>query len=249
MENEGSSGDATPKYHQIANSIRAKIVSGELEPGASAPSERQLVREWGVARPTAADALRLLRHQGYVESRHGSGTYVRADLPGGHGNRFAMSRTLDVSFPAEAGLVVLVAEEAVVPPHVADVFGSHAGSRGLRRQVLVTESGGTPSELRTSWFGTETAARAPDLLDKDMHPAAVDEYVSTSTGRQPAFGRDQVRARLATPAERKRLQLPGTSAVLEQHLAVFDADGDAFRFDESVFPAEVWKLLHPYPLS
>ncbi|MBN6038797.1 GntR family transcriptional regulator [Amycolatopsis sp. 195334CR] len=244
-----SDSEKSPKYHQITNSIRARIISGELPAGESVPSERQLCQEWGVARPTAADALRLLRHQGYVESRHGSGTFVRADLPGAHGKRFAPSRTIDVSFPADAGLEVLVAEEAAVPPHVADAFGTPDGSRGVRRQVLVSDPGGTPAELRTSWFGGDLTERAPDLLDKALAPAAVDEYVTDRAGHRPSFGRDQVQARLATAAERKRLQLPGASAVLEQHLVVFDAEGSAFRFDESVFPAEVWKLLHPYPLS
>ncbi|MGC7098832.1 GntR family transcriptional regulator [Amycolatopsis lurida] len=239
----------SPKYHRIAASIRSRIVSGELPPGASVPSERQLAEEHGVVRPTAAEALRLLRHQGYVVSRHGSGTFVREDLPGAHGHRFAPSRTIDVSFPADAGLVVLLAEEAVVPPHVADAFGTAAGHRGVRRQVLVNDANGTPAELRTSWFGGRVAERAPELLDTGLAPAAVDEYVTERAGPKPSFGRDQVRARLATAAERKRLQLPGASAVLEEHLVVFDAEGSAFRFDESVFPAEMWKVLHPYPLS
>ncbi|AXB43460.1 GntR family transcriptional regulator [Amycolatopsis albispora] len=240
--------ETTPKYHQIAHGIRSRIVSGELPPGASVPSERQLAEEHRVARPTAAKALRLLQHQGYVESRHGSGTIVREDLPGARGHRFAPSRTLDVSFPAETGLVVLVAEEAVVPPHVADAFGTPAGHRGVRRQVLLSDTHGIPAELRTSWFGGEVAARAPDLLDTGLSPAAVDEYVTERAGPRPSFGRDLVRARMATADERERLQLPGTSAVLEEHFVVFDAEGSAFRFDESVFPAEVWKPLHPYPL-
>ncbi|UJW34508.1 GntR family transcriptional regulator [Saccharothrix sp. AJ9571] len=241
--------DGTPKYHQIANSIRRQIITGELKPGDSVPSERRLEKDWNVARPTAADALRLLRHQGYVESRHGSGTYVRADLPGGHGRRFAQARTVEVSFGAGGAPEVLLVEETAVPSHVADAFGQHADIPAVRRQVLVNDENGTPSELRTSWFSKELAAQAPQLLDPAKSPASIDDYVTAQTGRKPSYGRDQVSARLATAGERKRLQLPNPSAVLEQHLILFDAEGNAFRFDESVFPAEVWKLLYPYPLS
>ncbi|MBN6035279.1 GntR family transcriptional regulator [Amycolatopsis sp. 195334CR] len=239
--------DGTPKYHQIANSIRQQIITGELKPGDSVPSERRLEKDWNVARPTAADALRLLRHQGYVESRHGSGTYVRADLPGGHGRRFAQPRTIDVSFSGV--LEVLLAEETSVPSHVADAFGQHADVPAVRRQVLVNDENGTPSELRTSWFTKELAEQAPLLLDRTKSPTTIDEYVTAQTGRKPSYGRDQVSARLATANEQARLTLPNPSAVLEQHLILFDAEGNAIRFDESVYPAEVWKLLYPYPLS
>ncbi|MGC7100383.1 GntR family transcriptional regulator [Amycolatopsis lurida] len=241
--------DGTPKYHQIANSIRRQIITGELKPGDSVPSERRLEKDWNVARPTAADALRLLRHQGYVESRHGSGTYVRADLPGGHGRRFAQPRTIDVSFGGGGSLEVLLTEETSVPSHVADAFGQHADVPAVRRQVLLNDENGTPSELRTSWFTKELAEQAPQLLDPNKSPASIDDYVTAQTGRKPSYGRDQVSARLATAAEQKRLSLPNPSAVLEQHLILFDAEGYAIRFDESVFPAEVWKLLYPYPLS
>ena len=67
-----------PKYLQIASHIRDQIVRGDLRPGDEVPSERELAAAWTVARPTAAKALESLRVQGFVESRQGSGTYVRA---------------------------------------------------------------------------------------------------------------------------------------------------------------------------
>jgi putative hydrolases of HD superfamily len=68
---------------QIAASIRAAILSGELEPGTQLPTGHQLASFFGVSRMTVQTAIRTLREEGFVRSRTGSGVYVRdqASLP------------------------------------------------------------------------------------------------------------------------------------------------------------------------
>ncbi len=68
---------------KIAASIRAAILTGELEPGAQLPTGQELARFFGVSRMTVQTAIRNLRDEGFVRSRTGSGVYVRdqASLP------------------------------------------------------------------------------------------------------------------------------------------------------------------------
>jgi putative hydrolase of HD superfamily len=68
---------------QIAASIRAAILTGELEPGSQLPPGHELARFFGVSRMTVQTAIRTLRDEGFVRSRTGSGVYVRdqASLP------------------------------------------------------------------------------------------------------------------------------------------------------------------------
>jgi 5'-deoxynucleotidase YfbR-like HD superfamily hydrolase/biotin operon repressor len=68
---------------QIAASIRAAILSGELQPGAQLPTGQQLAKFFGVSRMTVQTAVRTLREEGFIRSRTGSGVYVRdqASLP------------------------------------------------------------------------------------------------------------------------------------------------------------------------
>lgn len=68
---------------QIAASIRAAILTGELEPGSQLPAGHELARFFGVSRMTVQTAIRTLREEGFVHSRAGSGVYVRdqASLP------------------------------------------------------------------------------------------------------------------------------------------------------------------------
>lgn len=73
---------------QIAASIRAAILTGELEPGDRLPSGNELADFFGVQRATVANAIRKLQDEGFVRSRAGSGVYVRgqAALPAAEGS-------------------------------------------------------------------------------------------------------------------------------------------------------------------
>ena len=76
--------DKRPRHVQVAASIRAAILTGELEPGQQLPSGQELADFFGISRVTVLSAIRTLREEGFVRSRSGSGVYVRdqASLPG-----------------------------------------------------------------------------------------------------------------------------------------------------------------------
>jgi DNA-binding GntR family transcriptional regulator len=63
-------------YRQVAGFLRARIESGELPPGARLPSIVDLVQTYGIARTTAAKALKLLITDGLAVMSPGMGTYV-----------------------------------------------------------------------------------------------------------------------------------------------------------------------------
>ncbi|MGC1212133.1 MAG: TetR/AcrR family transcriptional regulator C-terminal domain-containing protein [Micromonospora sp.] len=67
---------ASPPYRRIAAEIRRRIEGGELRPGDTVPSARQITREHGVAIATATKVLALLREEGLVLARPGAGTVV-----------------------------------------------------------------------------------------------------------------------------------------------------------------------------
>lgn len=69
--------DPRPPYQQVANSLRASILTKKLKPGDKLSSQSELAQRYGVARMTIQQALRILREEGLVVSRQGSGVYVR----------------------------------------------------------------------------------------------------------------------------------------------------------------------------
>jgi DNA-binding LacI/PurR family transcriptional regulator len=65
------------KHSEVARELRAEIASGKYGAEGRLPSEAQLVKRFGVSRPTIGQALRALESEGLVARRAGSGTYAR----------------------------------------------------------------------------------------------------------------------------------------------------------------------------
>ncbi len=70
-----------PKHREISRQLRADIAAGRYGADNRLPSEPQLVKQFGVSRPTIGRALRDLQTEGLIERRAGSGTYVRSSAP------------------------------------------------------------------------------------------------------------------------------------------------------------------------
>ncbi|GAA3156513.1 PLP-dependent aminotransferase family protein [Planomonospora alba] len=64
---------------QLGDRLREAIRGGALAPGERLPSTRALARQLAVSRTVVTDAYQQLYAEGWIEGRHGSGTYV-ADL-------------------------------------------------------------------------------------------------------------------------------------------------------------------------
>jgi DNA-binding FadR family transcriptional regulator len=76
---------------QVIARLRAQITSGAWPVGSRIPTEPELVEQLGVARNTVREAVRALAHNGLLDIRQGSGTYVLAtsELAGVMHRRFA----------------------------------------------------------------------------------------------------------------------------------------------------------------
>lgn len=68
-----------PSVHKsVQDAIRGYIVENDLKPGDSMLPEGELARRLGVSRNSVREAVRSLESVGVLESRHGSGLFVRA---------------------------------------------------------------------------------------------------------------------------------------------------------------------------
>ncbi|TDC73765.1 FadR/GntR family transcriptional regulator [Streptomyces hainanensis] len=84
---------------QVINQLRQQITAGEWPVGSRIPTEPELVAQLGVARNTVREAIRALAHNGLLDIRQGSGTYVAAtsELAGVMQRRFADAPQRDVA--------------------------------------------------------------------------------------------------------------------------------------------------------
>ena len=76
---------------QVIARLRQQITSGAWPVGSRIPTEPELVTQLGVARNTVREAVRALAHNGLLDIRQGSGTWVIAtsELAGVMQRRFA----------------------------------------------------------------------------------------------------------------------------------------------------------------
>ena len=84
MHKSAQSGDAAlfrgpmPRYAQLADVLRQRIVRNRWRPGTKLPTLEALMEEFDVARVTVRQAMELLAREGLVSAERGRGTFVIA---------------------------------------------------------------------------------------------------------------------------------------------------------------------------
>ncbi len=68
-----------PVYLQIVEQVKAAAAGGNLRPGDALPSVRALAEELRINRNTAARAYAELESEGVIETRQGSGCFLKAN--------------------------------------------------------------------------------------------------------------------------------------------------------------------------
>ena len=66
-----------PLHRTVQDEIRSYIVTNKLRPGDLLKPESELARQFGVSRGSVREAVKALESTGVLETRQGSGTYVR----------------------------------------------------------------------------------------------------------------------------------------------------------------------------
>jgi DNA-binding transcriptional MocR family regulator len=114
-----------PLYHRLAVALRRLIEQGQLRPQALLPPERTLARTLAVSRNTVAAAYELLRGEGLIDRRQGSGTTVAARRysPSGDYRANAMFLSLLEGSTATIDLTCAVNDAA---PLVRELLGDPA---------------------------------------------------------------------------------------------------------------------------
>lgn len=130
----------TPVYRQLADGLRLLILDGRLPLDSRLPGERELAAALGVSRTTVAAALSQLREEGYLLSRHGSGSVtvipdrgaLASPLPG-------VAPVLDLSVAAlTAGPEIHRAYSSAMlslPEHLASTGYDRHGLPALREVI------------------------------------------------------------------------------------------------------------------
>ncbi|WP_161606373.1 GntR family transcriptional regulator [Microlunatus speluncae] len=132
--------DPRTPSQQIANALRAAILSGRLTSGERLPTQLQLAERYGVARETVKAALRILDREGLIVSRQGSGSFVRTrqSVPTDIRSylRTALDRTdVSIDYAGWRGETL----SHMLPGALDVVRSGQAAVRALRIRLLLTD--------------------------------------------------------------------------------------------------------------
>jgi GntR family transcriptional regulator len=205
-------------HRQLYLVLREQIARGALARGSALPSEAALGEQYGVSRITVRRALQDLSDQGYVERRHGVGTYVLET----HGPPTAAPLTVMEGLrkvQLETTVEVLVVETRPAPDAVCVGLGLIEASSALYvlrvrrdkvdREPLMVSEAWLPE--RCSSFVTPRALRREPLY-------RVLSRAGVSMGRVV----QEITAELADPLRAQLLETAIGAALLRINRFVFD---------------------------
>jgi len=221
-----------PLYLQLAKQVRAVIERGDVLPGAFMSGEFALAEEWGVSRPTVRRVIDELVNDGLVERRHGVGTLVVSneikrqltlsglfeDL-----NLDGRNPTTEVTGFARIRIDKEKARELELPNNAEVV-----------RVQRVRSADGARLALLSNLLPLDIAAK---ISRRGLQGAGLYELLRNE-GSEPTTGIQKVGARMATPAEAKRLALENDKTVLMIHRVTRDATGRVIDLGNHIYRAE-----------
>lgn len=241
--------NGTPRYHQVADHIRAQIKDGILRAGDQLPTEGELVDRFGVSRNTVRLALRRLTEEGLLSSGQGRGTFVRERLERVVWNWSTMeSRSRHVSsVSGRDQWAAAIAESGRTPRLELNVSIKRPPADVAERLQLDQESALTvvrervryvdqqPYALADSYFPEELVRGTPLMLPEDVSAPG---GVLASVGLIQVRYQDEIAVRMPTRDEVDRLALPAATPVAVHTRTGYDKDGRALRVMVTTLPGD-----------
>jgi len=216
--------DRDPLATQVSAQVRAAVTDGVLHAGDRLPSTRDLAVTLGVSRTVVTTAYASLFAEGWLEGRHGSGTYVADVAPA-------------PAAPAHAPAAPAAADECDIQPPITGSLSHSSGATRLRAPApgagslielqpgIPWAAGIDPAAWRRAWryAGTQPPSPWPDPHGLPELRAELAAYLRRS------------RALSVSPAD--VLVTRGVSGGLALPAATLLRPGDKAGVEEPGYPA------------
>ena len=244
----------TPLYLRVAEDLRGRIASGELQPGTRLPSVAEISGQYGCSNSVASGAYRLLVDEGLVISRHGAGHYVRSRETPEVLVRQHRKRSEDSPFArgaAEQGSVGTWRHEsttAAASDAVAARLGIPAGAPVMHTSYVYLADE-LPVQLAESWEPLDVTGQSLVALPEVGPYAGVGVAARMRVlGIEVGTPVERVSARMATRAEVQALDMGTPGPVLVVERTYYDqATGRAVETADVVMRGDRWVAVYGDP--
>ncbi len=217
-----------PKYERLQDQLLEVIES--LEVGAPLPPERTLAKQYAVSRMTLRHALDDLERRGYVDRRHGSGTYAARPK--------ITNQLRIVSFTEDMRRLGMTSDSRIV-----SISEGTAGARlGAKLTVSPGEAVWTVGRLRLAdgepmaleWLSVPKAL-TPGLRLADLEHESFYALIAARYGIHLVGGRQRMEASVTDDQESGLLGVPLHSPALIVERVTWTADQEIVEFVRSTY--------------
>lgn len=201
---------ALPKYRQLLQLLRTRILAGELPPGARLPTEDELMQTYGLSRGTVRRAIEQLGAEGLIFTAQGSGSYVNSGHPNALPLRF-------MGIGDDAGAIYQVAIKEVIPASmtVAERLALPLGEPLIhiaRRRLVGDRVVGYSERFLPQ-------SLCPALLDEDLTQASIHDILVNRSELPLLRAVVEIEAQMLDAGDAALLQVaPNTPAVVISRL-------------------------------
>ncbi|SDT08025.1 GntR family transcriptional regulator [Microlunatus soli] len=228
-----------PLYHQLAQTIEAAILSGELLPGDRLENELAMTTRLGLARPTARQAIGELARKGLVVRKRGVGTQVLSARINRETRLSSLYDDLERSGrrPQTRLLSFEVgpADDEILTPLLESSGELDESAEYLRvRRLRIAD--GVPLAILTNHLPATIGLTEADLRTTGLYAALRSRGINLKVAHQT------VGARLMTPDEADLLDEPQPAACLTALRVVYDDTGRLVEIGQHVYRASHYSL-------
>lgn len=232
--------------------------AGTSRPHDKLPSERSLAEQYGAARNTAREAIRILAEQGLVTAEHGRGVFVRTPqrLFRFGSDRYSLKNreTGLTPFRLEAErqgktarIDVLGITREMPPGDVAERLGVAPDTASVVHRENHYFADDEPVQIVSTYLRWDEA-QGTLLMEPRSGPHGIYGRLE-ELGHVMTRVRDEITARMPTPHEAALLGLPPGVPVLEVLHTSLDQNAEPFEVSRYVHRADRTGLLYELPVE
>ncbi|MCX4682498.1 GntR family transcriptional regulator [Streptomyces sp. NBC_01433] len=235
--------DTTPRINVIAADLRSRIDAGEFPPGSKLPSTRLLAAHYEISGQAIARVVALLKAEGVVVGKQGSGVFVREWKPLVYRPQQEFKR-----LPPNVDIFTnLLSAEGRVGSQEIDIT-TEIPDEAIRGRLQLAEGEEVAARLRTRSIEGEIY----NLNDSYVPLALVEgsdwmseadvargtNQVLADLGRELVKALDEIYVRPPKAAEVERLKLQSGTWVIEHIVTTFDRDDVPVQVTVNILAAD-----------
>jgi GntR family transcriptional regulator len=229
--------NGTPAYQRIQGAIRKRIEAGELKPGDAVDSERELARIHRVSLMTARHALAGLEHEGMVERRRGSGTFVAP--PRIHFNKL-MSYTEQMASRGMAAVSKVIAAKIIENEEEIAARLVLPATAKIVKIERVRHASDEPFALETCYLPAE---QFPGLVREPLGRGSLFSALEQDYDVRLTYADEEVDATAADVRVAQALQVPRGAPVMRIRQVIYSSNAKPVIYVVGFYRAERHSLF------